>query len=107
MINTVIFAGVGLYSIISQPSAIDMLIAICRAECEAAGNETQSSDDTLFETLLDVLTAFKTAPLGERIHAHRLLVDLEKFVVECLGNVDAVVCKRRCELLQKAVIELK
>ena len=106
MTNTAIFLGVGRYSIISQPSAIDMLIAICRAECEAVSKETQSPDDTFFETLLDVLAAFITAPPSERIHAHRLIVDLEKFVTERLGN-NAVVFKRRFELLQKTIFTLK
>ncbi len=106
MINTAIILGVGRYSIISQPSAIDMLIAICRAECEAASKETQSPDDTFFETLLDVLETFITAPLSERIYAHRLIVDLEKFMTERLRN-NAVVFRRRCELLQKAIFALK
>ena len=83
-----------------------MLIAICRAECEAVSKETQSPDDTFFETLLDVLAAFITAPPSERIHAHRLIVDLEKFVTERLGN-NAVVFKRRFELLQKTIFTLK
>lgn len=100
------FLDLGLYSIISQKSAVDMLVVICRAACEATGIERQKSDD-IFPTLIKVLTAFKSFPLSDRIYAHRLIVALDKIVAGDRQHVDATFRELKRRPLQEILNELR
>lgn len=73
----------GRFSIISQPSASDVLIRICTMECQATDSDRQIYGPNFFESLINTFPEFKTKAREIRLNAYELLGNLETFLKKC------------------------
>ncbi|KDR67099.1 hypothetical protein GALMADRAFT_1129111 [Galerina marginata CBS 339.88] len=67
---------VGRRSIVSYPTAHDILITSAWLECEAASKQEEPRQ-MVFDTIMNALAAFGTSPVGVRMYTRRLLKRLE------------------------------